>query len=308
MTTRAIKAWNGFWFEPVATSTLALTRIAFAAVVLFWAGSLVPELGPLFAQSGVVAEQPHRAAGEWGLLAVWPSDVAVAALLVALVCATIALAAGYRSRLSAIVVFVALMSFERRNPFVFNSGDVLLRTTAFFLALAPTGASFSVDAVRRGGIAALARFPLRAPWALRLVQVQLSMLYLAAVWAKLRGPAWNDGTAVGAALQLDDLARFPVPDAIVESPLVVNLLTYGTVAVEAAVGILIWNRAARPYVIAAALALHLGIDYSLRVGFFGLALAVSYVAFIPPDAASRWLTRAVMSARRHDEKRWMTRR
>ena len=75
-----------------------------------------------------------------------------------------------------------------------------------------------------------------------------------------------------------------------------NALTWGTLVLEVSIGVLIWNRVLRPYAIAAGLALHLGIDYSLRVGFFGLAIVVSYVAFVPPDAASRLLTR-IASAR-----------
>jgi hypothetical protein len=42
-------------------------------------------------------------------------------------------------------------------------------------------------------------------------------------------------------------------------------------------------------VIAAGLGLHLGIDYSLRVGVFGLAIAVSYLAFAPPPFSARVL-------------------
>jgi hypothetical protein len=42
-------------------------------------------------------------------------------------------------------------------------------------------------------------------------------------------------------------------------------------------------------VLLAGVALHLGIEYRLRVGFFSWAVLVSYLAFVPPDVAERVL-------------------
>jgi hypothetical protein len=75
--------------------------------------------------------------------------------------------------------------------------------------------------------------------------------------------------------------------------LLVNLLTYGTLAIEAAIGILVWNRALRPWVLGLGVALHIGIDLALRVGFFSYALFVLYVAFLPPD----WVSARLLAIR-----------
>ena len=288
----AAAAWSRFWFEPQPTSTLVLVRVAFGVVVLVWSVSLLAVLGDLLSSGGVVPASPDRAGGTWGVLDIWTSDAAVVGVLVATMAAACAVIAGFMTRIAALVVFVGLMSFHARNPFAFNSGDTLLRGTAFFLMLAPSGAAFSVDALRRRGREAFFEFPARAPWALRLVQVQLSLVYVFSVWAKVRGTTWNDGTALSSALSLDDLRRFPLPDALVHSAPLINALTWGTLAVELSVAVLIWHPVARPYVIVAGLGLHLGIDYSLRVGVFGLAIAVSYLAFTPPPVASRVLRAA----------------
>jgi len=292
----AANAWERFWFAPQPTSTLALVRIAFGLVVLGWSVALLPVAGALFRPGGAQPAPPAYEPGMWGVLNAWNSDAVAVALLVALIAAAAAVTVGFLTRLAALVVFVGLISLHARNPFVLNSGDTLLRGTAFFLLLAPAGASFSVDAFLRRGRAALTEFPARAPWALRLIQVQLSILYLSSAWSKVRGTTWNDGTALGYALGLDDLRRLPFPHFLLDSAAIMNALTWGTLVLEVSIGVLIWNRVLRPYAIAAGLALHLGIDYSLRVGFFGLAIVVSYVAFVPPDAASRLLTR-IASAR-----------
>ena len=299
MLRRPAEAWSRFWFAPTETSTLALVRVAFGAVAFLWGLSLLPVLAPLFGARAVVPRQPgDLGAGAWSVFSVVNGEFVLGAVIVCLLAGAVALSVGYHGRIASVVVFVSLLTIQRRNPFVFNSGDLLLKTTAFYLMLAPSTAALSVDAWRKRGRAGMWTFPLRAPWALRLIQIQLSIVYLAAVWAKLRGTTWNDGTATSYVLRLDDLTRFPVPGAIARSELLANLMTYGTLAVEAAVAVLIWNRAARPYVIAAAIGLHLVIDYSLRVGFFGPALLVSYLAFLPPERASALLQRVATRQRR----------
>jgi HTTM domain len=283
---RAVDAWERFWFEPVATSTFALYRIALAVVILGWTLSLSPGLYAFFSNDGVLPEQPsYPDDARWGLLGIFESDIALTLLFFVLLIASLAILVGFRTRLAALVAFVCLASFERRNPFVLNSGDQLVQVLAFYLVLMPAGVSLSVDRMLKRG-EAFWEFPARPIWPLRLVQIQVSILYLSAVWAKVRGSTWNDGTAVSYAFRVGDIARFPVPDFVTDSLLIVNLLTYGTLAVELSLGILVWNRVLRPWVLLAGIALHLGIDYAVRVGFFSYAVFVAYIAFLPPQTAS----------------------
>jgi hypothetical protein len=205
----------------------------------------------------------------------------------------VALAIGWRTRFAAAVVFVLVTSFQRRNGFVFNAGDGALRILAFYMLLLPAGAAVSVDAVRarRSPWA----YPERAPWALRLVQLQLSIVYLATVLEKLRGETWVHGTAVGYTVQIDDVARFPLP-FVGGSPVLAGVFTYVTLMTEIAVGVGVWVPRLRRWVLLAGVGLHLGIEYSLRVGFFTAAMLVMYLSFVPPDAAER-VVRAGRKAR-----------
>jgi hypothetical protein len=281
-----VTAWERFWFEPVETSTFALLRIAFAVVILGWTLSLAPTVYAFYSNDGILPSQPDwPGAAAWGVLEVFSGDVTVTILYFLLLIGGIALLFGFKTRLAALVVFVCLVSFGRRNPWVLNSGDLLLRTLAFYLVLMPSGAALSADRwLKRGQ--AFWEFPARAIWPLRLVQIQVSIIYLAAVWAKVRGDTWNDGTAVSFALRIGDIARFPVPGFITDSLVISNILTYGTLATELAIGILVWNRVLRPWVLLAGVGLHLGIDYSVRVGFFSYAILITYIAFLPPRTAS----------------------
>jgi hypothetical protein len=280
-----IEAWNSFWFKPTSTSTLAVFRIAFGLVVLAWSISLVPDATSLFTKNGILTDQPNYTGlvgGAWGLLGVFPSKAAMIVLLVALIVASLCLMLGVFSQAAALIVFLGVISFERRDPFVFNSGDVLIRLLAFYLIFAPASAALSLQRFVRDR-ESFWTFPERAPWAMRLIQIQFSVVYLIAVWTKVRGTTWNVGTAVSFALRISDLNRFPVPSFVQNSALISNFFTFGTLALELSLAILVWNRKLRPWVLLAGLSLHLGIEYSIRVGFYGLAIMSMYLIWVPPE-------------------------
>ena len=286
MIARWVAGWERFFFEPATTSTLALVRIAFGLLTFAWGLALAPDLFTFFSDDGLLP--PEVLDQEWNLLAWFQGDTALVAVYGALLLSALCVALGLFSRLAALVLFVTLLSFERRNPLIYNSGDFVIQHLAFFLALAPSGAALSLDRWRRTR-AGFWEFPPRAQWAIRLMQIQLSVIYLTSVWAKVRGETWNDGTAVSYALRLEDLERFPLPHFVVDTPLIANVLTYGALAIELGVAILIWNRRARPYAVVAGVALHLGIDYALEVGFFSYAMLILYLAFLPPETARAWV-------------------
>jgi Vitamin K-dependent gamma-carboxylase len=289
--TRVVDAWTRFWFDPVETSAFVLFRLAFGLVAVGYTISLAPALFAFYSDDGILPAQPtYKGTLAWGLLGWFPSDAAVLLFYFLLLIAAIALLVGFQTRVAALVFFVCLISFGRRNPWVLNSGDLLVQVLAFYMLFMPAGLAASVDRwlkEPRG----VWDFPARAIWPLRLVQVQVSILYIAAVWAKVRGVTWNDGTAVSYAFRIEDISRFPVPDFVTDSLVLVNLLTFGTLAVELSIGILVWNRVLRPWVLLLGVGLHLGIDYAVRVGFFSYAVLVAYVAFVPPEKARSFILR-----------------
>lgn len=284
-----VDQWNRFWFAPTPTSTLALLRIAFGFAALAWGVSIAPDSLNFYGSEGVLPD-PALPAGQFGLFNAFEGDWVVVAGVGALIAASVATILGYHARLATIVIFVVMLSLRRRNPVVDNSGDNLLRIIGLFLMLAPSGVSLSIDRWRRARDR-FWQFPERAPWPVRLIQIQVSVVYLFSVWAKARSDDWLDGTAVFDTLRVGDITRFGIPYAWTDSLLIANVLTYATLVIELALAVLIWNRRARPWVIAAGIALHLFIEATVLVGFFGTAIFVSYVSFIPEDTAARWLDR-----------------
>ena len=158
-----------------------------------------------------------------------------------------------------------MLSLQRTNSTIFNSGDLLLRQVGFAVAL--------------------------APWPLRFLQLEVAIGYVLSGWAKLQGKTWHDGTAVGLALRIEDLQRFAAPDWLFEQRILLNLLTWGTLAFEVSFLMLVWSRRLRPWVLGVGVLIHLGIDIFLDIGFFSYAMLLAYVAFLPPDVADRVVVR-----------------
>jgi hypothetical protein len=280
--TRATRAWDRFWFAPESTAPLAVFRIGVGAVSFLWALSLIPDLRTFFSADGAVPGPPADPdPGFWGPLNTFSGYGAAVGALAALLVASLCLLAGYRSRIASAVVFLGVLSFERRTPSIFSCADGLLRNLAFFLMLAPSGVSLSADRLRTARDR-FWEFPARAPWALRLVQLQISIIYLSAVWLKLHGEAWRDGTAVSYAMRLEDFQRFALPGELSNSLLFSTVATYWTISVELMIAVLVWNRAARPLVLALGVGLHLGLGANLRIGFFSETMLVAYLVFLSP--------------------------
>jgi hypothetical protein len=270
-----IAAWRRWAFEPVDTAPMAALRIACGLLVLGWTVSLLPDAQAFLSDDGLTSGAVGGTRGWWALPVVSPYGVcgllAVAAL---------ALVVGWRTRVAAVVVAVLLVVLQRRDVYVLNSGDLLLRELAVFVALMPAGETWSLDARRRGS-------QLRAPWALRLLQLQVSALYLFSVVAKLHGTSWQDGTAVGKALQLEDLQRLVVPQGLATSVTLSALLTYGTLLVEAFLVVGLWLPRTRWWAMAAGVAIHLGIETTLLIGWFSLTVICCYLAFVPAEVLRR---------------------
>lgn len=278
-----ILTWRRWAFDPVDTAPMAALRIACGLLVVGWTLSLLPDAHSFLSADGLTTRATGGPPGWWTVPVTSPYGA-----LALLGAAALALTLGWRTRAASVLVAVLLIVLQRRNVYVLNSGDLLLRELALFVALMPAGETWSLDARRRG------REQLRAPWGLRLLQVQVSVLYLSSVVAKLGGSSWQDGSAVGRVLQLEDLQRFVMPHLLATSVSFSAFATYGTLLVEAALVLGLWIPRVRWWVMAAGVAIHLGIEGTLLIGWFSLTVICCYLAFVPADVfrrTTRWVGR-----------------
>jgi len=117
-----------------------------------------------------------------------------------------------------------------------------------------------------------------SPWAINLIQIQLSVVYVWTVWQKLKGENWIDGTALYYATRLDQFKNFPVP-YLFDSLLLIKLATWLTLSVEIGLGIFIWFKEFRKPLIIIGIIFHLLIEYSMAIPFFEYEMIILLLTF-----------------------------
>lgn len=281
-----INGWRTLWFSVEPAYTLGLVRMAFGALMVYVTLDLLPVIPVLFSENGPVPTQPTSADFSWlnslqiGIFQIWTSDTAVLVAWVLLLLSAVSLTLGWQSRISALLVWILFMSFLRRNPMVLYAGDQVMTNTALILAISGCGAALSLDQRRRNG-----RFwsaEERMGWPIRLLQVQLSLIYFFSAQTKFIGEAWNDGSAASFPWRVyRDWAILPVPQWVAENPYLVNVASWSTMAIELSLAVLVWNRRYRCGVLAAGVLMHTLIWLNMSVMFFSLAMFVLYLAWVP---------------------------
>src|SRR5262249_10179871 len=127
--------------------------------------------------------------------------------LLAAVCLTI----GLFTRASSCIVWVLLVSFQNRNPFILHTGDLLLQLCGFLLIFAPAGAMYSVDSWMQRKWFGKPSQKLFEPWAQRLLQLFMCIMYFECSLTKLTSPYWWNGASVYYAVHSEDFRRFWIP-------------------------------------------------------------------------------------------------
>ena len=129
------------------------------------------------------------------------------------------LTVGAWTRVSAVATWALAEQLYRYDPTFANGGDLVIRAFLFLGMLSGWGEAYSVDAWRRRRAALLAGAteipPLRriAAWPLRLMMVQLTVIYFANGALKT-GDVWRNGTALYYALNLDHFYRVPAQSVV----------------------------------------------------------------------------------------------
>ena len=277
--------WYDFWFRPVSPGPLGVFRLVFGFWVLVYGLLLWPDRYVWFSERGAFraadAIAYNGGANSWlsNLFTLPGADLFLTPFFVVFLLAALGLCVGWWTRLSSILVYAGLLVLHARCGPICNSGDTVMIVLSAYLALSPAGAACSLDRLRRIFLGREDAMPPRvAPWAQRLMQLQIAVLYLCASLSKAGGGQWMDGTAAYYPLHLAESVRFPMP--LSDNLYFINLLTWGTVAVEMALATLVWVPRLRLYVLALGTLLHLGIEYTLNIPLFSALMITSYLSFL----------------------------
>jgi hypothetical protein len=296
--------WTRFWHEPVRAERLALFRVLLGVALLVdQLLRLLPHLDDFFGPCGYSPAGLNDAfsvrSWHW---TIWlfnhDAPSVVYPLFAAWVGVTLLWTVGAWTRFSNVALWLLTMCFCNRNLNISNCGVQTLQCGLFLLMLSPCGKAFSVDAwwARRRG----RRGPgpvYTVAWPLRVIQVQLCMIYLGTGLAKLRGDGWGtfrgswwDGTAIHYVLNSAILARWSY--AQFSLPLwITRIMTYAGVCWEVLFPALVLFRPTRRWALCFGVLFHLGIWTTLEVGGFSFFTLAFYGAWVPGEFWDRWRNR-----------------
>lgn len=279
--------WNHFFHSPENTLTLAVFRVAFGVLLLVNACSFWRAAQFCFHPTGALAMEDYTLAFRritWSLFNhLPPTKDSVHFVLLLHLAGVTGLLLGFYTQASAIVVFITLVSLHSRNIYMINSGDTLHRLFSFLLIFSPAGSALSVDSWFAGTTGTMAD-----PWALRLMQLLVLIVYLRTTYWKLRGETWRAGSATYYAMSLRDYQRRRLPQWLVHKWFY-QTATYSTLALEGALGVLLWFDPLRYPLLVSGLMLHLGLQWFMRTGLFQWTMLTSLILFLKPADLHQWM-------------------
>ncbi|MEY3175840.1 MAG: hypothetical protein RLZZ436_3754 [Planctomycetota bacterium] len=283
-------AWQTLFHAPVSSAPLVLFRILLGSLLLANALLLIPLIDDYFSADGVWPTRTwkaHMAGRRFSLLHWLPDSTwSFRALLLTHFVACLMLLVGWHFRPACIVVFLTFVSFQHRNTMILSSGDSLLRILLFLCCFSNAGSGLSVDHWLAGRN--LFEFTQMDPWPLRLMQIQLSIVYLRTVFWKLRGSLWRNGTAAWYPLWVDAYVRFRPPRRLLH-PILLRIATWGTLVEETALGIGLWIHELRFPLLITGILLHLIFDLILNLQLFSWIMIISLLLFLSPGEAEHTL-------------------
>jgi hypothetical protein len=309
---KALRALDRYWFGYGSPTAIGVFRILIGTLALVNLLMIAIDFDAWFTERGFVPQriatqwiQPVErtfllSGQEWTLPFSVPrlnllsgvTDTSVALAFYALVTlAALFTALGLWTRVSTILLAIGIVTLHHRNALILHGGDSVLRICVLYLAIAPSGASCSLDRVLglwRGKIEPAPA--LVSMWPQRLIAVNLALIYLTSTWHKSFGHFWRDGTAAWYPARLNEFVRFPYPSFVKEFPLV-YVETYGTLVTQFAIATLAFYKPLRKYVLFAGLLMHGFIEYTMNVPLFAFMICSMYVVFYEGEEIQAWARR-----------------
>ncbi len=283
LASRASRSWNQFWFGPIESSfNFSLLRTGLGITAFVWLATFIPDLTTFFGSNGL-DPVPFYQTSRIGIFRWLKADIFLWIGLIVGLVASALMVWGRYVKIAGPVLAVLVASFMGENRLLWNAGDEVLRTFTlffgFFCLLTP---SYVLDTSITKASKLNVALPEGRNWLFRLIQIQMTIIYVVTFLAKIPGDMWRNGTATMTLFRLESMERFYVPDFLESNFLLGNLFTWATLLLEALLPIMLWNRRLRPFAVAAGVIFHLMIAWSISIGLFSWVMVIGYIPFLSP--------------------------
>jgi hypothetical protein len=198
------------------------------------------------------------------------------------------------------LTWIGALSYMHRHPAALFGVDTMMNVLLIYLMIGPSGAALSVDrwlqcwwAKRRGLPEPPLAHSMSANLAIRLIQIHICIIYLAAGLSKLQGQAWWLGTAPWGTMANPEYSpmQYPLYIEMLRQvgktrwgfEIAMALSSLGTLVFEIAYPFVIWRPSLRTLWLWLAVFMHLGIGVFMGLKTFAIMMLAFNMAFLQPE-------------------------
>ena len=276
--------WNRFWFEPADPRPLAIVRMATALLAVVLLSSYSADLDAWFGPGGMIPADPTaawRSPWGWSLFDLAGSSDSLRLLFIITAVVLMLLGVGLATPVVSLAAPILWASLLHRGPMLAGPADDCVAVLLWCLAIAPSGAAWSLDRWFRGGPSPAPS--IRSRIALGLIQVHATAIALASLFAQLKGDVWWDGTAAWWLAARADSRVIDLTGLFARSEYFCNLITHGITLFEAVFAIGIWFTATQTTVARIGLVAWPLIGLVAGEPWWGVAMAIMCVPLARPS-------------------------
>lgn len=286
--------WNRFWFTPIDPLPLAVLRIGVGLAAFYLIALFSFDLVQFFGPNGILPSESIKAIYPDAYRFTYLDYAHDVPTLQAMHYAGLAILAAYTvglwTRYTSILSLIVFLSYFHRAPMLTSVGEPIIAMLMFYLCFGPTGECLSVDAKlrRRRGIPSastnsLAGRSYAAGVVARLIQTHLSLIYFLMFCATMQNNyIWWNGTAIWWLIARPESSMIELR-WLADYPYIINAWTTGIVVYYIFFALFIWNRTARPLLVALSAPFWLGIALASGLGPFCWGMFVAGFAFVRAD-------------------------
>lgn len=194
---------------------------------------------------------------------------------------TILFIVGWKGRIISLLNWILTFAIIENSLYMSDGGDNILRIILFYLLFANCTAYFSLDSEKYKEKRSHKQYTffnkmksILHNFAVISSIIQLCILYLTSGLYQAMGEMWSNGTAIYYILQVDEFSHPFFRDIILNSTLLVVILTYLSIIIKVSFPFLLFNKKTKYLAVLSVVIFHLGIAISMGLISFSLTLIV----------------------------------
>jgi Vitamin K-dependent gamma-carboxylase len=275
--------WDKFWLRLIDPRQYAALRIAFGGLSFIYFLGLLPYVETQFSSAGWLGEFRQIAnqnGGSWSLFFIpmgKNANLLAYAIVVLGMLSAFLMTIGWQSCVMSCITWLVWVSLWNWNPLLLDGDDAVLKVMCFYLMLSPCGNAWSIDA----------NFHKKTQqvviWPLRLMQLQIALLYFVSGWVKFHSQEWLDGTVLQYVLIHPHYSRWD-GWPILGNPLISTLLSGLAWFIrwwELLFPVLLLNPYTRKLTLFIGILFHVGLLLTMNLRWFAVIMPALYLALLP---------------------------